>query len=46
MFQKARVQETLKKGDVMIMDDNIYHQGGANKTNMIRKTILLQFVEL
>ena len=42
MFAKAKTQEVMNKGDIIFMDKDVYHQGGENKSNSIRKTLLIQ----
>jgi len=44
MFGKAKSQERMDKGDIIFMDKDVYHQGGENKTQNIRKTLLIQLV--
>ena len=44
MFSKAKTQETMEQGDIIFMDKDVYHQGGDNKTQNIRKTLLIQLV--
>lgn len=42
MLNNAKIQEEMKEGDIIFMDKDVYHQGGENKTNTIRKTLLIQ----
>ena len=45
MLTEAKFQEPFKKNDIYLMDTNTYHSGGGNKTNNIRKTLLILLIE-
>ena len=45
MFSNARTQHSLNKNECLIMDNKIYHSGGHNQSNIIRKFLLIQLVE-
>ena len=45
MFEKAKVQYEVNKGDIIFVDGDTFHKGGGNKSNITRKTLLIQMVE-
>ena len=46
MFEKARTQYSLNKNDCIVMQNSVYHSGGENKSNITRKFLLLQLINL
>ena len=46
IFTNARTITPLKKGDVIFMDNNVFHSGGKNNSNITREFILIQILNI
>ena len=44
MFERAKVHDKMYKGDLIFSDKDVFHKGGENRSNKIRKVLLIQLM--